>query len=352
MNKKLNDEQIKEMIELYINNPSERLKLAERFNVLPTIIFKAIKLAKIKFRTMASLTQTEENQITSLYKNGLKAIELVILFTLHPATIATILTRNGISLRDTKERHRQYKCNYSFFSDLNPVSAYWAGFIAGDGNVYIPETKQHKNKENYSPVIKIGLASEDKGHLDKFREVLESNHPIRVIDQSHRNKPPQADFVIASKEIADDLAKNFRILPTKSLNMQWPSHLPVDLQRHFLRGLFDADGCWYVDKNRNPNWHPLLEWSLIGSISAIEKAQDLLAEQCNLPKLKFNKKKPGTKHSTHENIVSIRYRSREHVNKIFRFMYEGATVWLERKRNKVEPYLDFPSEYLFQPSLF
>jgi hypothetical protein len=339
MNKKLTDEQIKEIVELYHSKPAERLKLPERYNVLPTLIYKAMKLAKVKFRPIENLTLTEKQQIVDWYQaHRFKSIELTILFTVHPSIITDVLAESNIKPRTASERHRQYKCNYNFFSDLNPTSAYWAGFIAGDGNIHIPQSKEDKNKENYSPVIKIGLAAEDKTHLDKFREALESNHIIRIVNQSHRNRQPLADITIASQELADDLTKNFCIRPNKSLNMQWPLHLPIDLQRHFLRGLFDADGCWWVGKPIG-NQHPPLEWSLIGSISAIEKIQDLLFEHLGLPRGKFNKKKAGSKHSTHENIVAIRYKGRGHVIKIFNFIYQDAGVWLERKRDKIEPFL-------------
>lgn len=62
-----------------------------------------------------------------------------------------------------------YKYNKQFFNNINTEEkAYWAGFIAADGNVRKDFLK-----------MRIELNIQDYGHLEKFKNSLEGNNPIK-----------------------------------------------------------------------------------------------------------------------------------------------------------------------------
>lgn len=126
---------------------------------------------------------------------------------------------------------RKYSVNKKFFSRITDVSAYWAGFIAADGNV-------RKNR------LTIGLAPLDAEHLRQFRRDIEYNGPLS--EDSKR-----IVITICCQEIVDDLRRNFSIVERKSLILRPPEGLRERHVKAFIRGLIDGDGSIYVRKPEN-----------------------------------------------------------------------------------------------------
>ena len=82
-------------------------------------------------------------------------------------TIKRILLENNIPIRND---NHSYKANYRIFENIDtPEKAYWLGFIAADGCVYVRE----KNA-----TIRIAIKSSDKEHLEKFKKFMESDVKI------------------------------------------------------------------------------------------------------------------------------------------------------------------------------
>ncbi len=141
------------------------------------------------------------------------------------------------------EWKRLYHCNEQFFNILNNKNCYWAGFIAADGNI----------SDNN---VKIGLSLKDKQHLEKFKEIVKSNHPIIETEVFLNKKKYFAAIInIWSKQYTEDLKQYFNIVPAKSLILEPPSLIKEDDIRHFIRGNMDGDGTIrFQGKRRGPNW--------------------------------------------------------------------------------------------------
>lgn len=59
-------------------------------------------------------------------------------FGVSRSVISRVLKENNIEIR--KDNH-VYKANYRIFENIDsPEKAYWLGFIAADGNVYVRDT--------------------------------------------------------------------------------------------------------------------------------------------------------------------------------------------------------------------
>lgn len=132
-------------------------------------------------------------------------------------------------------RKRKYECNDLFFNNLNPISCYWAGFIAADGNISDLQNR-----------LTIKLKSTDYTHLEKFKLDINFNGKI-VAERNVKNGKQYfaTKIYITSQQLLKDLLINFNIAPKKSLTYTYPD-LSGNLQDCFIKGYFDGDGSRYL----------------------------------------------------------------------------------------------------------
>lgn len=121
--------------------------------------------------------------------------------------------------------------NHYFFNKYNKASAYWAGFLAADGNV-------GKAKDGVYKRIRLYLGIQDVGHLYKYKEAIESEHKVKEDFRYSR-----CSFEYYSLQTAKDLEIFYNIVPQKSLIYKPPYDMPEKYIKYFIRGYFDGDGC-------------------------------------------------------------------------------------------------------------
>ena len=120
---------------------------------------------------------------------------------------------------------RKYKINEEFFDSLTSLSAYWLGFLYADGY------------QNSAELI-VHLSKKDHYHLLMLKNDMNSEHPI-----VERNG---IWLRVGSKKLC--LALNtLGCVQAKSLIVKFPL-LDDVLLPHFIRGVFDGDGCAYINK--------------------------------------------------------------------------------------------------------
>lgn len=120
--------------------------------------------------------------------------------------------------------------NHNAFSEYSHEAAYWAGFLASDGN--ISQSKTGKNSR-----VRLYLSSIDEPHLQKFKRFLQSEHKVALSEKYDR-----CSFEFSSEQICQDLLDKYNITPRKSMTYEYPT-IPLEFEADFLRGLFDGDGC-------------------------------------------------------------------------------------------------------------
>ncbi len=130
-----------------------------------------------------------------------------------------------------KERERRYTLDRDFFEEIDTEhKAYALGFIAGDGAV-------HRSGKQVS----IALQAGDKRILYDLRKAMRSNAVVRdKIAGGFPGSRPQKSITFDSKKLVSDLAR-WGVGPRKSLTLRYPS-IAHNLEHHFARGSFDADG--------------------------------------------------------------------------------------------------------------
>ena len=232
---------------------------------------------------------------------------------------------------------RKYDLNENYFKVLDtPEKAYVLGFLYADGCVSII---------GYSNHVKITQLSERKDILLKIRDCLGSNAELRL-NKNAKNETYVVNF--HSKILCEDLIK-LGCVPNKSLILQFPNFIPDNLMNHFIRGVFDGDGCIWNgkrkkmtvrDKSRKSGFRERIvhnvKFTFTGNVDFITGLQDYLVNKGIVnkkTKLNFSKAK-NPNNNTSDRVCTMEYSGRGQVKKLFDFMYKDATIYCDSKYNK------------------
>ena len=161
---------------------------------------------------------------------------------------------------------RKYAVDEDFFAQLDTIEkAYWLGFLAADGCV-------HTGRKGNPEKVVVTLQAQDLGQLEALRDVLHSTYEIRPTKRQKGFK-----LQIASVKLCRDLVAQ-GVPPCKSLTLRFPQ-LPDALLPHFIRGYFDGDGCFYIDKRYNQ-----AEVQFEGNPTFLWAMESVLRKACKLKK--------------------------------------------------------------------
>lgn len=129
---------------------------------------------------------------------------------------------------------RIYPINQNKFDEINNDSAYWIGLLYADGNC----TCENK--------IRLYLSSKDEDIIRKFRDWLQTND--RPIKRKIQNGSQVSAFEFRSWRIHNKL-KQFELTSRKEQRHRLDiALLQPEIRRQFVRGYFDGDGCFTIDK--------------------------------------------------------------------------------------------------------
>jgi hypothetical protein len=127
----------------------------------------------------------------------------------------------------------------NFFSNICNNSAYWAGFIAADGNL------SHYNKSR-TPGLIINLKGSEGHILERF--IKDCKFTGKVCYKSVYSKQTCKYYDISSVWIygthkwMQDLQEIYNITPKKSLTLQPPNIENHEQIKSFITGYIDGDG--------------------------------------------------------------------------------------------------------------
>ena len=177
------------------------------------------------------------NYIVSQYKSGVSLCELASQFNCSRKPIRKILVCEGVTIRGQRDASTKYTFNFNYFNQIDtPNKAYILGFLYADGCNYV-----EKNSGQYR--VQLQLKQDDNQILEDIKREIEYTGPIyyneRVIDGVRRK---YATLCIANKQLSQKISE-FGVVPSKTYITEYPEWMDVCLLPHFLRGLFDGDGC-------------------------------------------------------------------------------------------------------------
>ena len=267
-----------------------------------------------------------EKKIIEEYENGMTPYQMVKLIPelkgKRPSVIYGILKRLNVQVRnpivitdEQKLNRRKYSVNDNYFNVIDTEEkAYWLGFIYADGYVITGMDK-----------IGISLNSIDKNHLDKFKQATLATYPINDYKEKsgYGVGSIYSRILITSKQMKNDLLR-LGIYENKTLILKFPTQVPKCLIRHFIRGYFDGDGSLtYGRKQVCGNCNYSIKFT--GTIEMINAIQEYLGTS-----VKEEQRYP----ERNVNNYSITIGGNQQVRKILDNLYQGATIYLERKYNR------------------
>jgi hypothetical protein len=264
------------------------------------------------------LTKEQQEEICYRYQNGETITVLSKYYNRATSSINSLLTRRNIIIRK-RVYENKYNADYNYFKEIDTEEkAYWLGFIAADGSVT-------NNTEHRMLYIRLGI--EDKEHLVKFLSDIKATHTVK--EYEYKNKCCQ--IVINSKQLVEDLAQ-WGIIQRKTYNLVLPD-ISDHLMRHYIRGYFDGDGSFTYHavsgrKHKDP------EFNITGLDSFVEKIQDILIKECGLSKTKMDYRFDD------QPWAQFKYVGRLQVCRIYHYLYDDANVYLTRKFDSIQPYLN------------
>ena len=246
--------------------------------------------------------------------NGALMKDVCAKYNISNATIYKYMKKHGI---EYKNGHgRKYHCDESFFHVIDTeAKAYWLGFIYGDGCVaYSDKSCTAPNR------LQINLSSRDRCQLEDFNHDISSDFPITdYIPKGSYAQNPMSRLNINSIEMCKDLISH-GCIPNKTRQLSFPyNSMSEHLYRHFIRGLFDADGFIGVG--------PV--FCITKYIPFLEQIQQILIDTLKLSKTKMSIYK-GRAYQ----VGDLSWGGKNQVLEIALYLYQDATVFLERKCQK------------------
>lgn len=240
----------------------------------------------------------DEKEIIRLYLDNYSANQIAKKIGVDPCTIVKRLRDNGIEVRKS---HNKYKVNENYFDIIdNENKAYWLGFLMADGY-------------NSGKFIRVDI--QDEGHLDKLRDEIYPNKDMPVRKKLSPTNKNVFYLTIQNSKFVSDCEK-IGLVKTKSHIVKYPD-IDKYFDRHFIRGLFDGDGCLTYSMDGN---YRRYTFSIVGSYDMISIVKDKISSIGVV--VKFRKSK---------SIYELHIRGNRQIIKALEWMYDNSIIHLERK---------------------
>ena len=262
------------------------------------------------------IPEDEKEKIIELYQSGLGNVKISkILGTRSPSSISQVIKASGIPIRNNSEKSRIYKVNHNAFEMIDTQEkAYWLGFIYADGYISI-NRGQH--------VFGMALACKDSIVLERLRDFLESDHPIKNYTASGFSNSKYSRLNITSNKIVTDLMRHGVL--EKKTNILMPPNIAKQLAPHFIRGYVDGDGCITRHMRKNSIAYA---FKVLGTEPILNFIKDFIEENTTIKIKKFYKRKES------QIVSSLEVGGNLQIEKILDLIYKNSIIHLERKYDR------------------
>ena len=324
--KELTQNQLEEIKRLNKEGWSTK-QIYEQMGITKSQAYKAIRRMGLKSNCNRTMTPDNIKIIKEKYLEGETIEEITDKYFKDKycsGEINMVLRKLGI----TRPNGTQAKINHDYFENIDSEhKAYWLGFVYADGSI----TKKVYEKGSYTYRLRMELMFEDKYILEQMVLDLESDLKPKEYynDTSHfegYNKPKHTAYIMfSSKKMGEDLVK-LGVVPNKTLILKSLPSIPDNLMKHFIRGYFDGDGSVYLTKDNT------IKTAFYGTHDFINSIQDFLIKELDLTKKKITDQKEAN--------VSFVGMAKQESEKLYHYMYDEATIFLNRKYEKYNKYFN------------
>lgn len=259
-------------------------------------------------------------EVIALYQQGLSYRKVSKQSEVPRTTCMGIVKRSGVDLREySGERPRTHLFNKGFFKDIDSEEkAYILGLLFADGNI------------RTSGCVRISLQYSDREILEKACLCMGAplDRVTKIVAFPHGEPYDYAHFEVNSMDMVADLSV-FGCVSPKVFKIRLP-RIREDLLRHFIRGYFDGDGSIYQHKQGH------FVFDITGNPKFVSDVQELFLTRLGI-KLTF--KVCSNKRSRNISISNLKA-----LEKVYSWLYQDATIYLERKYLKFQEFLKYMEE--------
>lgn len=235
----------------------------------------------------------QEQEIIELYQGGLAPKTIAGDCKVSRKAVLNVLDRHEIERRSQRVNF----FNEQAFDNLDSeLPLYWIGFLYADGYASAAE-------------LKLGLAIRDIGHVEKFRDFMKGENPIQARANACHIGFASIYLVKRARELGIVVKRNcFHLLEPL---------IPEGLEHHFIRGVLDGDGC--LSSNG--------QVAFAGQFDSLTWISSILHAKVgvNLNPIRYK-----------QGICESSWGGRLQTRRIIDYLYQDATVWLDRKKKIAE----------------
>ena len=250
-----------------------------------------------------------------LYNSPMSAKSISEKYSVSQNTVLKYLRINDVEIRNTSplKVSNKRKFNENYFNEINSEDkAYFLGLLYADGNI---------SSTKYSYTVKISLSKKDNHILEEFISYFEGDHHLY-----NDNKRDQSTLTFSSKKIINDLYK-IGMFPNKTYSIEYPK-IDKDLNRHFIRGFFDGDGCIHTKLDKRTGHYTSIVNICCASKPFIEKLVTIMNNEIDININKIRNPK-GTYNLTE-------WGSMRDIESIYEYFYKDSSIYLKRKKIKFD----------------
>ena len=220
-----------------------------------------------------------------------------------------------------------HRTKYDYLVDFDVIDtefkAYFLGLSAADGNMC---------RREESVFYRITLQERDKELLEKIRDIICPDYKLGLGKPKNPRHQTHYTFRLHGSAVCDALEKH-GIVPKKTFILKPPKNLSLHLIRHWIRGYTDGDGHVIKMGDR-------LVVGVAGTFDVLQFISDAIRRDLGFA----TTVRPSSAHKR-QSAPHITYSLGVWSNKaklVLHYLYEGATIYMERKK-------EVANEFLCQP---
>ena len=262
-------------------------------------------------RKLRYLTEDEEKQVFNERENGSSRKDTLSKWGISSRHYRDIVLKCGGEFRKVES---WYRFNENYFEKIDTEDkAYFLGFIVADGCV-----------SDNTNTIKI--IQKETDILYEFKKFVNSEAPV------FNSKTVNISSIsITSSKTKKDL-EDLGVHSNKTKVVKYPN-IPENLQNHFMRGVFDGDGCISLRTDKRDNSQRGQVNLCSGSYDFIKEYYDRLVKYCCLSGKNKIRNPKGS-------YYVVDWGKMSDVEKIYQFFYKDSNVYLKRKKETFDRVYD------------
>jgi DNA-binding transcriptional regulator WhiA len=202
--------------------------------------------------------------------------------------------------------------NENYFESIDSEDkAYFLGLILADGSVT-------NNEEKYRYQLTLKLHNRDRDILENFIKCIDGE-----MDIWKNNKREMSEIFLSGKKLISDL-EVLGVTPNKTFSVKYPI-IDEKLEKHFLRGYFDGDGCIRVNKDKR-------DGTMRGDLRIVSGSVDMLNKINERMNLLFGtniNKLYGPKNKQYR---FIGWAGMKDIENIYNGFYSDCNFFIQRKK--------------------